>query len=175
MKKLMAAIILLMMINVQAQANSLDFSAEERDFNASPEFILRHKNISLDWVHADGSEDFFKLKLDREIISMMGTGLEWNVALNAFDARNKFYVLPSIGINLYMRIRPRLDIYAQFSGLPLSNRGRLSDFESGIRYFPQKNLSISAGWRRIDFRLRRGEDIGAFERSGLFTGVRYDF
>ncbi len=174
MKRLVAAIGLLMMINVP-QANSADFSAEARDFNASPELILKHKNVSIDWIRADNSEDFFKLKIDKEIISMMGTGLEWNVALNAFDARNKFYVLPSVGINLYMRIRPQLDIYAQFSGVPLGNRGHVSDFESGLKYFPQKNLSISAGWRRIDFRLRRGSSNGTFERSGLFMGVRYDF
>ena len=169
MKKFLAAILLLMMINVQAQANSADdvkdFNAEARDFNSSPEFIFKHKNFSFDWIRADDSENFFKLKLDKKIFSLMGTGLEWNVALNALDAENNFY----------MRIRPRLDLYAQFSGLPLGNRGHFSDFESGIKYSPQKNLSISAGWRRIDFKLRRGSGVGTFERSGLFVGVRYDF
>ena len=175
MKKSVMVIVLLMIINVQAQANSLDLSAEARDFNSSPEFIFKHKDFSFDWIRADDSEHFFKLKLDKKIFSLMGTGLEWSVALNALDAGNNFYVLPSGGINLYMRIRPRLDIYAQFSGLPLGNRGHFSDFESGLRYSPQKNLSISAGWRRIDFRLRRGGGFGTFERSGLFTGIRYDF
>lgn len=182
-------IMLLMTNNVHAQENSpevdagiasikqkkFEFSAEARDFNSSPEFIFKHKNISLDWVRADDAENFFKLKLDKEIFSLMGTGLEWNVALNAFDARNNFYVLPSVGINLYVRIRPRLDIYTQFAGLPLGNRGHFSDFESGIKYFPQKNFSISAGWRHVDFSLRRGSNVGNFKRSGLFAGVRYDF
>lgn len=189
MKKLLAIILLLLTSNAQAQTNSpevdrgiesikqrkLESGAEARDFNSSPEFIFKHKNFSFDWIRADGSENFFKLKMDKEIFSLMGTGLEWNVALNALDAQNNFYALPSVGINLYMRIRPRLDIYAQFSGLPLGNRGHFSDFESGLKYFPQKDFSISAGWRRIDFRLRRGGGVGAFERSGLFAGVRYDF
>lgn len=182
-------ILLLMMSNVHAQENSpevdegiasikqkkFEFSTEARDFNSSPEFIFKYKNVSLDWIRADDAENFFKLKLDKEIFSLMGTGLEWNVTLNAFDVHNNFYVLPSVGINLYMRIRPRLDVYAQLSGLPLGNRGHFSDFESGIKYFPQKNLSISAGWRRMDFKLRRGSSVGDFNKSGLFAGIRYDF
>lgn len=182
-------ILLLVTSNAHAQENSpevdegiasikqkkFEFSTETRDFNSSPEFIFKHKNFSLDWTRVDDSENFFKLKADKEIFSLMGTGLEWNFALNSFNAKNNFYVLPSVGINLYMRIRPRLDIYAQFSGLPLGNRGHLSDFESGIKYFPQKNVSISAGWRQIDFKLRRGSNVGNFNKSGLFAGIRYDF
>lgn len=154
---------------------NFEWSMEARDFNAAPEFIFKHKNFSFDWIRADSSESFLQLKMNKKIFSLMGTGIEWNVALNAVDVRNNFYALPSGGINFYMRIKPRLEIYAQFSGLPLMNRGHFSDFESGIKYFPQKNLSISAGWRRIDFKLRRGRNIGTFERSGLFVGVRYDF
>ena len=112
----------------------------------------------------------------------MGTGLEWNVALNAMDWRgtsagtqNYFAVLPSVGINFYMRIRPRLDIYAQVSGLPLFGHGHFFESEYGIKYFPQKNFSINAGLRRIDFKLRRGGDPGKFLLDGYFAGVRYDF
>ena len=146
-----------------------DFNLETKFFfdEAAPEILFKHKNISLDWMHNDGN--FFKLKFDKEIFSLMGTGLDWNVSLNAVD--ENFSVLPSVGVNLYMRIRPRLDVYVQFSGLPLGSRGHVSDFESGLRYFPQKNFSISAGWRRVDFKLHRND----FDLSGLFAGVRYDF
>ncbi len=175
------------------------------------EILFKYKNFSVDWIHLHGAGKssggeinfskkifsgerdsrsdihFVRLKMDKEIFSLMGSGLEWNVALNALNwhgttrsenssaTKNYFAVLPSVGINLYMRIRPRLDIYAQFSGLPLGYHGRFSDFESGIKYFPQKNFSISAGWRRIDFKLRRGGEIGNFVLSGPFAGLRYDF
>lgn len=178
---------------------------------AAPEIILRYRNFSLDWLHLHGAGKsfvgainfgghrlggkidsrsdihFVKLKFDREIFSLMGTGLDWNVALNAVGwhghsrdenssaTKNFFAVMPSVGINLYMRIRPRLDIYTQFSGLTLGRRGHFADFESGIKYFPRKNFSVSAGWRRIDFKLRRGGDSGNFVLSGPFVGVRYDF
>ena len=154
---------------------SFNFSAEARYFT-TPEFLLTYKNISADWIHEDGAENFYKLKLNREIFSLMGTGLEWNVALNAVDERGKsLAVLPSVGVNLYMRIQPRLDVYLQFAGMTFGRRAHFTDFESGIKYWPRRNFSISAGWRRVDFKLRRGGETGDFDLSGLFVGVRHDF
>ena len=178
----------------------------------APELLLKYKNFSLDWIHLHGAGKsnvggtlnfggenfsgrldsrsdihFVRLRLDREIFSLMGTGLDWNISLNGLGwhgstraenlraTKNYFAVLPSVGINLYIRIRPHLDVYAQFAGLTLGRRGHFADFESGIKYFPQKNFSISAGWRRIDFKLRRGGDLSDFVLSGPFVGVRYDF
>ena len=191
MRKILATIIFILLTNSAAakenppeveegiasikQENFL-FSAESRVFadDGTPELLLKYKNISLDWIHRDDAENFFKVEVDEEIFSLMGTGVAWNVALNAVDGKN-FAVLPSVGINLHMRIRPRLDFYVQFSGLTLGRRGHFSDFESGIKYFPQKNFSISAGWRQADFKLRRGGDRENFVSSGVFAGVRYDF
>lgn len=193
MLKIFTAIIFLLLTNTAtAQDNppevdkgissiknkTLDSSTEARIFtdDATAELLLKYKNISLDWIRPDSDKDFLKLKVDKEIFSLMGTGLDWNVALNGYNLRGEsFGVLPSVGVNLYMRIRPRLDVYVQFSGLTLGRRGHLSDFESGIKYFPQKNFSISAGWRHVDFKLRRGGDADKFVLSGVFAGVRYDF
>lgn len=178
----------------------------------APEILLKYKNFSLDWIHLHGAGKssvsgtmnfggqnfsgrldsrsdlhFVRLKLDREIFSLIGTGIDWTVALNALKwhgstrgenssaTKNFFGVLPSIGVNLYVRFRPRWDFYVQFSGLPLGRRGHFADFESGIKYYPQKNFSINAGWRRIDFKLRRGGDLGNFVLNGPFVGVHCDF
>ncbi len=183
MKKILAATIFILLTNTAAAENSpevdegiasikkktSDFNLETKFFidKAAPEILLKYKNVSLDWINND--KNFFKLKVNKEIFSLMGTGLEWNVSLNAVD--ENFSVLPSVGVNIYARIRPRLDVYVQFSGLTLGSRGHFSDFESGLRYFPQKNFSISAGWRRTDFKLRRND----FDLNGVFAGVRYDF
>lgn len=154
---------------------SFDFSAEARYFT-TPEFLLTYKDVSTDWIHEDGAENFYKLKLNREIFSLMGTGLEWNVALNAVDERGKsLAILPSVGVNLYMRIQPRLDVYLQFSGMPFGRRAHFTDFESGVKYWLRRNFSISAGWRRVDFKLRRGGEVGDFDLSGFFVGARHDF
>ena len=165
--------------NLNAKVKGDDFYFHRTE---APEFILKYKNVSLDYIRSHDALNFVKLKMDREIFSLMGTRVEWNVALNAMDwrgtsagAQKYFAVLPSVGINFYMRIRPRLDIYTQFSGSSLGGHGYLKDFESGIKYFPQRNFSISAGWRRIDFKFRRGDNLGKFGLSGLFAGVRYDF
>lgn len=174
----------------------------------APEILLRYKNLSLDWLHLHGAGKssvggtmnfvgqnfsgeldsrsdihFVKLKLDRDIFSLMGTGIQWNVALNALHwhgttnsaTKNFSAFLPSVGLNLFVRFRPRWDLYVQFAGLPLGRHGHFADFESGIKYYPQKNFSINAGWRRIDFKLRRGGDLSNFVLNGPFVGVRYDF
>lgn len=154
------------------------FRAEAKHFpnDKASEFLLKYKDVSADWIHVNGAENFYKLKLDREIFSLMGTGLEWNIALNAVDESKKsFAVLPSVGVNLYMRIRPRLDVYLQFSGFTFGRRAHFTDFESGIKYFPRKDFSISAGWRKVDFKLRRGGEVSDFDLRGLFVSVRHDF
>jgi len=154
---------------------SFDFSAEARYFT-TPEILLTYKDVSADWIHEDSAENFYKLKLNREIFSLMGTGLEWNVALNAVDERGKsLAVLPSVGVNLYMRIQPRLDVYLQFAGMTFGRRAHFTDFESGIKYWARKNFSISAGWRKVDFKLRRGGETGDFDLSGFFVGARHAF
>ena len=155
-----------------------NFSAESRIFtnDAAPEFLFKYKNVSADWIHENGAENFYKLKVDREIFALMGTVLEWNFALNAVDERGKsLAVLPAVGFKVYARIRPRLDLYIQFSGMTFGRRAHFTDFESGIKYFPRRDFSISAGWRSIDFKLRRGGEVGDFDLNGFFVGVRYDF
>lgn len=150
-----------------------DFSAEARAFDSTPELLLKYKNFSADWIRANHANNFVKLKFDKEIVSLMGTGIDWNVALNAVG--ENFAVLPSVGINLYARIRPRLDFYMQFSGLPLGRRAHVTDFEVRLKYLPRKDFSLSAGWREVNFKLRRGGDMSKFARSGLFVGLHYDF
>ena len=145
-----------------------DYGAEARLFDDKPEFILDCKNISADWIRDD--KDFVKIKFNREIFSLMGTGLEWNVGLNAVGGN--FSVLPSVGVKLYARIRPRLDLYLQFDGMTLGGRGHVTDFESGLRYCPRRDFAISAGWRDLNFKVRHG---GEYHKRGLFAGVRYEF
>lgn len=148
--------------------DKFNFSAEVRDFDATPELLLKYKNFSADWIRTH-DKNFVKLKFSREIFSLMGTGLDWNVALNTLDENSA--VLPSGGINLYARIRPRVDFYLQFAGLPFGYRAHVTDFEVGLRYFPRKNFSFSAGWREVNFK----RNSNRFSRSGLFVGSRADF
>lgn len=189
MKKFLAASLILLTGTASAQEISpevnrgvqsvkqtkFDFNAEARYFvkRDSSEFMLRYKNFSADWIRADHVDNFLKLKYSKEIFSLMGTGIDWNVALNAVG--KNFAVLPSVGINLYARIRPRLDFYMQISGLPLGYRAHVLDFEVGLKYFPRKDFSLSAGWRDVKFKVRHGGNVDDFALSGVFVGVRQDF
>lgn len=177
---LIALLTILLTGTVHAQKISPNvdyFSVETRIFadDAATEVILRYKNFSADWIRRDTRENFFKLKFDREIVSIMGSGVNWHVALNGCDNHGNFFVLPSVGINIYARIRPRLDIGLQFSGITLGGRGHVTDFEAGLKYFPRKNFSIGFGWRNIDFKLKRGGNSLKFVHSGPFIGLRCDF
>ena len=212
----------LFMPNLNAQLKTSDFRFNggrvdlRDDLNLTrgeaPEFLLRYKNFSLDWIHLHGAGKssvdgiinfggknlggnlnsrsdihFVRAKFDKEIFSLMGTGIDWNFALNALHwhgftrndnfsaSKNYFAVLPSVGLNIYARIRPRLDIYVQFSGLTLGRHAHFGDLEYGLKYFPQKNLSINAGWRRIDFKQIRGGNLSHFVMNGAFFGLKYDF
>lgn len=152
-----------------AQASDKNFSAEARIFadDATPEILLRYKNFSADWIRRDRRENFFKLRFSREVISLMGSGIDWHGALNFYDGK----FLPSVGANFYMRIRPRVEVGFGFSAMTFGRRGHFTDFETGVKYFPQKNFSIGAGWRRVAFKSRATD----FVHSGAFVGVRYDF
>ena len=178
--------------------------------SAAPEILLSHKNFSLDWIHMHGAGKsfgtvnfggqtlsgkltarsdfhFVRMKLDRKIFSLMGTGIDWTVALNGVGwhgtgrdenssaSKNFFAVVPSVGLNLYVRFRPRWDLYVQFAGLPFGRRGHFADFEAGLKYLPRKNFSVGIGWRRIDFKLKRGGNFGNVVLNGPFVGLRYDF
>lgn len=180
MRALVIAFALMLTGTAHAQyvpPTTYDFSAQTRLFadNAAPEIILRYRNVTLDWIRRDTSENFFKLKLDRQIIALMGSGIDWHVAVNGVACHGSFAAEPSVGFKVYARIRPRLEVAVQFSGMTLGHRGHFTDFESGLKYFPQKNFSLSAGWRRISFKLRRGSEPTSFTLSGPFVGAQYDW
>ena len=80
-----------------------------------------------------------------------------------------------MGISLGLTVLPTLKIYTQFSGMYYATFGHIYDFESGLRYFPTKNFSITAGYRKIDANIHHKNDRGNFKLNGPFAGVRFDF
>ena len=142
----------------------LSFEARGADKNfKSEEYIFRYKNFSADWLP---EKDYVKLTADNEIISLMGTGAYWTYGFSV----EKKSVLPTAGIGIYMAIMAKMKIYVQFSGIYFGGKGRCHDFETGLKYSPNKNISWTAGYRSIGF--NHGDD---FKMSGPFIGLRSDF
>ncbi len=139
-----------------------------------------------DNVSAKNNLHYVKLSVDNEIISLMGTGANWSYGLagiywrgraenfSASSTQNYFVAVPTVGLEIYMAIMSKMKIYSKISGIFLGGIGHLHDFESGLKYSPSKNFSLTAGFRSVGFNLNR-KGNGDFKMVGPFVGLRSDF
>jgi len=141
---------------------------------ATPEFILRYKNLSADYIKRS-DEHYFKFDVDRELIYLMGTRAAWNYGLTGIKCDGNFLVAPTVGIALEMKIQPKLAVFTNFSGITAGKFGHVADFDGGFKYLADKNFSWTIGWRHIDSRLRLHDTRNKFKFSGFYTGLRADF
>lgn len=144
------------------------------------EIIFRYKKFFVDYNHIDKDKNlnYINLKVNNEIISMMGSGLEWSYGLTGVswkDGDKKFVPVPTLGLELYITVRPKVKIYTQFSGMPVGGLGRIYDAETGVRYSPSKHFTITAGYRHLNAKVSRQGSNGGFKNSGYFIGIRSDF
>ena len=142
--------------------------------DATPEFILRYKNLSADYIKRS-DEKYFKFDVDRELIYIMGTRAAWNYGLTGIKCDENFLVAPTVGIALEMKIQPKLAVFTNFSGIVAGKFGHVADFDGGFKYLADKNFSWIIGWRHIDSRLRHHDTRNKFKFSGFYTGLRADF
>lgn len=177
------------------------------DSNHAPELICRYKNFTADYIHLHetggsnfdgalrfGGENYFgnvnahsdihylKLNVDNEIISLMGTGADWNYGLTGIawkgrvdDSERRSAVIPTVGLNLHMAIMRKMKFYLQASGMEMGGYGHLLDFESGLRYSPSKHFTWTLGVRSIDVNVKCHDARGDLRLNGPFFGLRSDF
>ena len=144
------------------------------------EIIFRYKRFYADYNKIDNqnSLSYIKLNVNNEIISFMGTGLEWSYGVTGINWKNfdenNFVPVPTLGINFYMTIKPRVKFYTQFSGMPVGGFGRIYDSETGFRYSPSKHFTITTGYRHFSAKVHRKNNFSDFTNSGFFIGVRSD-
>ena len=142
--------------------------------DAKPEFILRYKNLSADYIKRKDAH-YLKFDVDRELIYIMGTRAAFTYGLTGIKSDEKFLIAPTIGIALEMKIQPKLAVFTNFSGVVMGKFGHVADYEGGFKYLADKNFSWTIGWRHIDSRLRLHDTRGQFKLSGFYTGLRADF
>ncbi len=177
------------------------------DSNIAPEYILRYKNFSVDYLRLKGDGGKFvdglnfggkiyngavneesdlhyiKLNVDREIISLMGTRAAWNYGLTGVKWRgsiddsseNYFVPVPTIGLALEMKIRPKVKVYTNISGIVMGGHGHLCDFEGGFAYLADENFSWKVGYRHIDTKINWRIVHGDFKLNGFYTSLRAEF
>ena len=144
------------------------------------EIIFRYKNFFIDYNRVDSQYrlNYIKLKVNNEIISMMGTGIDWNYGVTGItwqDSKNNFVPVPTFGIDLYVTIRPKIKFYTQFAGMPVGGFGRIYDAETGFRYSPSKHFTITAGYRHLTAKVHDNDSHRNFTTSEPFIGLRSDF
>ena len=135
---------------------------------------------------AKNNFQYIKFNVDNDIISLMGTGAFWSYGLagiywrgsvenfSGASQKNYFVPMPTVGLGIYMAIMPKMKIYLNFSGMFMGGKGHLRDFESGLRYSPSKNFTLTAGFRSLEFNINN-KGNGDFKMNGPFIGLRSDF
>lgn len=146
-----------------------------------PEIIFRYKRFFIDYNYIDSQKNlnYINLKVNNEIISMMGSGVDWSYGVAGVTWKdsdeNNFVPVPTLGIDFYMTVRPRVKFYTQFSGMPVGGFGRIYDAETGFRYSPSKHFTVTAGYRHLSAKVHHKISHNNFTNSGAFIGVRTDF
>lgn len=163
---------------IKTTKKDLPYSVELR--LGERELIFRYKNFSIDYNYLDKNKslNYVKLNVRNEIFSMLGSGVDWNYGLSGVawqEPNSKFVPIPTLGVDLYVTVRPKVKFYTQFSGMPVGGLGRIYDAETGLRYSPHKNFTVTAGYRHLSAKVHRGQSFGTFKRSGFFIGIRSDF
>ena len=201
MKKILQLLILMLLILpssvfAEAEDDEEEFSLEDaisqikttnKDLPLSiearlneKEIIFRYKNFFIDYNYLDRDKNlnYINLKLNNKIFSMLGSGIDWSCGLTGIywkDSSNEFVPVPTLGINLYVTVHPKVKFYTQFSGMPVGGLGRIYDAETGLRYSPNKHFTITAGYRHLSTKFHSRNNFGGFKNSGVFIGVRSDF
>ncbi len=144
------------------------------------EIIFRYKKFFVDYNYIDRDKNlnYVNLKVNNEIFSMLGSGINWSYGLTGVswkDDGNNFVPVPTLGMDLYITVRPKIKIYTQFTGMPVGGLGRIYDAETGVRYSPSKYFTITAGYRHLSAKFNRHNNFGSFKNSGYFVGIRSDF
>ena len=84
-------------------------------------------------------------------------------------------VIPTAGLALDLSPHPRVDLFAEVSGLTVGDPGRVVDAEAGVRIGLVTFLTLTGGYRFFEV---RGEEDRSFARlrlSGPFVGVNFRF
>ena len=143
-------------------------------------------------VHSQSDLNYLKLTVSNPIFSVMGSGVDWSYGLTGMywkgkvrgseavtgisTSKSKEYgaPVPTIGLGAHAALLPSLSVYATIAGLPLGGYGYYYDLEAGLRYNPLEILGITAGFRRIDIKLKHDDDSARMTMNGPYAGLRVD-
>lgn len=83
--------------------------------------------------------------------------------------------IPTIGLTAQTNSKNKVNAYIGINGLPLGGYGNIFDIESGLKYVPVNNMSITAGYRILHSSAHKDDKDASFRLSGPFVGIMYAF
>ena len=111
------------------------------------------------------------------------TGMFWKGKVSGTDTRGRSESrsedfgapIPTLGLGAKVNILPQFHGYANISGMYAGHYGHIYDFEAGIQFKPAPHFAITAGYRKIETKVKHKDDYGKLKMNGPFAGVRFDF
>ncbi|HUK13775.1 MAG TPA: hypothetical protein VLW17_10795 [Thermoanaerobaculaceae bacterium] len=88
------------------------------------------------------------------------------------DERKKFTAtLPSLGLALDIDPTPRVNVYAEATGISAGKHGYLVDAEGGLKLRPLPGFSLLVGYRYLDIDAKDDPDFAKLREAGPFVGA----
>ena len=117
------------------------------------------------------------LRIYHMYTSVEGTA---NPGVNRTASDELFRVAPTLnlGLQVYLDAAKKVDFFSDFAGMTMGKYGYLYDYEAGLRYKPQANFSISAGYRSIDMNADLSvdnDDRPMYRLRGPYFSLAYEF
>lgn len=91
------------------------------------------------------------------------------------ESENFWAGLPTAGLAFNITPIKKLDLFAEFSGLPAGDIGYFLDAEAGIKIMPSKYFTITGGYRAIRLKAKDGSDFTKLDINGPFVGASIKF
>ncbi len=158
----------------QAVTRTIEFKGQTytAGTRVQSEFELRYFSVGWIWQFLHFWEDRVRLGPVIE-----GKGISADVSLDApntsppiRESEEVLGVAPTAGLALGLTPIKRVEVFAEGSGLALGDLGHFFDVETGLRFIPFKNLTISGGYRFLDFKVKVDPDFLDVELAGFFAG-----
>ncbi len=136
---------------------------------------LQYFSLGWNWnlVHLD--EDRFKAGI---ILEAKGIAADMSLdAPNLGISESEQFVggAPTPGASMEYTAFNTVNLFAEITGLPAGHYGHFFDAQAGVKWIPQQNVAVTAGYRVIDVKVRYKDDRGDLQLKGPFFGVDVRF
>ncbi|CQR73375.1 hypothetical protein SOV_51560 [Sporomusa ovata DSM 2662] len=152
---------------------SIDFDGKHYDLNENVTSKIDIKYYRATMIHPLSKSTNFNSEW---MIDIKGFTFDTAIDSALTKSSKKFScALPTIGVAAQGQIAPNTTAFAEISGLPLGSYGHIYDFETGIKHEMEKDISLTAGYRSFDLKVKDDEDYAKIKLNGPFFQAAYHF